>query len=96
MNDRFRYGLGVLMLGLGNLSLGVSQQLFGEQPTVTIVLEVGVGAVLTVFGGLVVNNPERIDPDQLSPRVLKIVGWLGIVLGIGMVAWAATLVVTSL
>jgi hypothetical protein len=96
MDDRFRYGLGVLMLGLGNLSLGISQQLFGDQPIVTIVLEIGIGVVLTLFGGLVVDSPERIDPEQLSPRILKIVGWVGIVLGIGMLVWAATLVVTSL
>ncbi|WP_135664553.1 hypothetical protein [Halorhabdus rudnickae] len=96
MDTRLRYGLGVLVLGLGNLAVGVSQFAVGDQPTLTVVLELGVGILLTGFGAAVVDNPDRIDLDQISTRVLQAVGWVGIVLGGLMMVWSAVVVVGAL
>ncbi|WP_136688879.1 hypothetical protein [Halorhabdus amylolytica] len=96
MDTRLRYGLGVLMLGLGNLTVGITQFVVGDQSTLIVVLELVVGVLLIGFGAAVVNNPDRLDADQISTRLFQAIGWIGIVLGGLMLVWSAIVVVGAL
>ena len=96
MDTSLRYGVGVVLLGLGNVAVGVTQLAFGGQTTVVIAMELVVGALLFGFGYAVLNNPDRIDPEQVSPRVLAVVGYVGIALGVGMLVWSALVVVNAI
>lgn len=96
MDTRLRYGLGVLMLGLGNLAVGIAQLAAGGQATLTVALELFVGVLLAGFGAAVVDDPDRIDPDRISARVMTAIGWIGIVLGGGMLIWSVVVLVGAL
>jgi len=95
MDTRLRYGLGVTVLGLGNLTVGLAQLLVGTQPMLTVGLELAIGTLLSAFGLAVVSDPDRVDPERISPRVLTAVGWIGLVLGAIMVGWSILTVVLS-
>ncbi|MFB6202572.1 MAG: hypothetical protein ABEI98_11265 [Halorhabdus sp.] len=95
MDSRFRYGLGVLLLGMGNVAVGFAGMVVDGQSTVSIGIELLIGVLLSLYGGAVISDPERVDPEQLSPRLMRAIGWVGIVLGAGMLVWTvATLGVT--
>jgi len=96
METRLRYGYGVVLLGLGNVAVGATQLAFGGQSTIVIAMEAIVGILLLGFGYGVVTDPERIDPEQISPRVLGVVGYVGIMMGGAMLAWSALVVVNAL
>lgn len=96
MDTRLRYGYGVVLLGLGNVAVGATQWAVGDQTIVVIAMELVIGALLFGFGYGVVTDPDRIDPEQISPRVLAVVGYVGIALGAAMLAWSALVVVNAL
>ncbi|CCQ33469.1 hypothetical protein HLRTI_000329 [Halorhabdus tiamatea SARL4B] len=96
MDTRLRYGYGVVLLGLGNVAVGATQLAVGGQTTVVIAMELVIGALLFGFGYGVVSDPDRIDPEQLSPWVITAVGYVGITLGVAMLAWSALVVVNAL
>lgn len=96
MDTRLRYGYGVLLLGLGNVAFGASQWAVGDQTTAVIAMEVVIGALLFGFGYRVVSNPDRVDPEEVSPRVASVVGYTGITLGAAMLAWSALVIVSAL
>lgn len=96
MDTRIRYGLGVFVLGIGNLAYGLALLTVGDQSTLFVALEIVLGLVMGGFGALVLTDPDRIDPEEISPRIMAVVGWVGIALGIGLLAYTAVLVVTSL
>jgi len=96
MDTRLRYGLGVVALGAGNVAVGATQWAFGDQSMSVIAMELVIGVFLFGFGYAVVDDPGRIDPEQISPRVLAVVGYVGIALGAAMLAWSALVVVSAL
>ncbi|WEL18923.1 MULTISPECIES: hypothetical protein [unclassified Halorhabdus] len=96
METRLRYGYGVVMLGLGNIAVGATQVAFGGQSTIMIGIHAVIGVLLIGFGYGVVNDPDRIDPEQLSPRILAAVGYVGIAMGAAMLVWSALVVVNAL
>ena len=95
MDIRTRYGLGVAILGLGNLLVGVAQLLTGGELTLSIGLQFALGAILGVMGVAIVNNADSVDPEDTSPRMLTAVGWAGIVFGAGMIGWSAIVIVNA-
>lgn len=96
MDTRLRYGVGVVVLGLGNVAVGLTQWAFGGQSTMVVAIEFVVGALLFGFGYAVVNDPDRVDTDEMSPRVLAFVGYVGITLGAGMLVWSALVAASAL
>lgn len=95
MDTRFRYGLGVLILGFGNVAYGIAEFTSGSQSMLFVALEVIIGILLAGFGIAILDEPDRIDPEKISPLQQKIVGWGGILLGIGLFVGAALLLVTT-
>ena len=75
------YGIGVSILGIGNLSYGVGQYVGGSQLPVVSLLQLVMGTTLVVIGGLVLSESDRLSTPDLSDRVLLAIGAVGGLVG---------------
>jgi len=80
-SPRRMYGIGVSILGIGNLSYGVGQYVGGSQLPVVSLLQLVMGTTLVVIGGLVVAGSDRLSPPDLSDRALLAIGAVGSLVG---------------
>jgi hypothetical protein len=78
------YGVGVAVLGLGNLSYGIGQVVAGEQLLELSLVQLVMGATLLAIGALVVTGSERLTPPDLSDRALTAIGVVGFFVGVYM------------
>jgi len=83
------YGLGVLLLGIGNLSYGVGQFVTGSQLPVVSLLQLVMGTTLVAIGVLVLSDSDRLSPPGLSDRALLGIGVVGGLIGAYMTAVGA-------
>ncbi|QSG10656.1 putative membrane protein [Halapricum desulfuricans] len=78
------YGIGLLVLGVGNVSFGAGQYINGSQLPVLSLVQLVMGATLLAIGGLVVVDSDRLSTPDLSDRVLIAIGVVGTVVGLYM------------
>ncbi len=78
------YGIGVSILGTGNVSYGVGQYVGGSQLPVVSLLQLVMGTTLVVIGGLVIAGSDRLSPPDLSDRALLAIGTVGGLVGVYM------------
>lgn len=76
------YGIGVLVLGLGNFLFGVGQLLGGPQSWPLALVEMIAGLSLLTIGWLVVSDSDRISRSKLSDRLMLVVGGFGLLTGL--------------
>lgn len=89
------YGVGILVLGLGNLLFGTAQLFGGLQAWYLAVLEVVAGIPLSVLGVLVLTDSDRLDGGTLSDRLMTVVGALALVVGLFMLAGGVLLLAVA-
>lgn len=83
------YGIGVLLLGVGNVSYGVGQYVAGSQLPVVSLLQLVMGTTLVVIGVLVLSDSDRLSPPGLSDRALLGIGVVGGLVGAYLTAAGA-------
>jgi len=79
MEARRLYGIGVLVLGVGNVVFGAGQLVTSGIGTPVVGLVLGI--VLAGVGALVVAGSDRLAAPALSDRWLRVVGVVGLAVG---------------
>ena len=87
------YGLGLFVLGVGNLLFGLGQLLGGPQPWYLALVELLAGGSLAVLGWLVLTDSERLSSTGLSDRLSVLVGAISLLFGLLLLLGGALLLV---
>ncbi|MFB6188258.1 MAG: hypothetical protein ABEI57_00070 [Halapricum sp.] len=82
LSPRRVYGLGVSILGVGNLLYGLGQFVAGQQLPALSLVQLVMGVTLLGIGGLVLTDSDRLSPPDLSTRVLLAIGVVGALVGV--------------
>jgi len=85
------YGIGLFVLGAGNVLFGLGQLLGGPQPWYLAVVELLAGGPLMVLGWLVITDSERLSSTGLSDRLSILVGAFALLFGLFLLLGGALL-----
>lgn len=94
MNSRILYATGLVTLGVGNLGYGIAQYLAASASVFVVGIEIVVGLGLCLIGVVTLREDEEAGIGRLSPRMERLIGWLGLFLGTLLIVLTAILFVS--